>query len=94
MDSVVCGNHFKPQDIISSKIKLNGEDKVLKALALNALPVRVNNNTLQSANTTDMMLETNPRSALKTYQSYKRSKTNKNEKYLSVKKFRNNFESM
>jgi len=90
----VCGNHFKPQDVVDSKLKINGIEQVLKTLALNALPLRVNDNTLQSANTTDMILETNARPALKTYQGYKRSRTNKNEKYLSVKKMRNNFESM
>ncbi|KAE9532049.1 hypothetical protein AGLY_010251 [Aphis glycines] len=92
VESIVCGNHFKPQDVVDSKLKINGKKKVLKTLALNALPVRVNDNTLLSANTTDVMLDTNTRPALKTYQGYKRSKTNKNEEYLSVKKFRNDYE--
>lgn len=88
----MCGNHFRPQDIIASKLKLNGEVQVIKTLALNALPIR-DDNAMHSANTTDL-LETNARPALKTYQGYKRSRTNKNEEHLSVKKIRNNFKSM
>lgn len=87
----MCGNHFRPQDVISSRLKLNGEDQVIKTLALNALPIR-DDNAMRSANTTDL-LETNARPALKTYQGYKRSRTTKNEEHLSVRKIRNNFKN-
>jgi len=89
----VCGDHFKPQDIISSRLKMNGRDQVLKTLSIHALPLKVNINTLQSTTTTDL-IETNVRPVLKTYQGYKRSRTNKDKEHLSTKKIRNNFQSM
>lgn len=92
-ESIVCGNHFRPEDIVASRLKVNGSDQVLKTLALNALPLLGNVNAMESANTTDL-LETNIKPPLKTYQGYKRLTTNKNEEHLPVKKIKNNSISM
>ncbi|XP_025199757.1 uncharacterized protein LOC112597772 isoform X2 [Melanaphis sacchari] len=85
-NSIVCGNHFRPQDICSSTLNICGVDQVIKTLTANALPLPINVNAMQSATTTKL-IKTNDVPVLKTYEGrYKRLRANKNEKHLPAKK--------
>jgi len=83
VNSIVRERHFRPQDILSSQLLVNGKNEIIKSFAPFSLSVTIS----QGQSASNAMSETNDELLLSTYErKLKRPNANKAHQQLAKKK--------